>query len=138
MVVPPHREGGQAQFVRTPVSLRPAETLAPLLDWAIERLEEDLPVTRLAREASMSTRTFARRFQDETGTSPHTWLLVQRVALAERLLETTDAPVEEVARRCGFGSATMLRHHFTRMRGTTPTAYRRTFTCAVQPLSSVG
>jgi transcriptional regulator GlxA family with amidase domain len=131
MVVPPHREGGQAQFVRTPVSVRPAETLAPLLDWAIERLHEDLPVTRLAKQASMSSRTFARRFQDETGSSPHTWLLMQRVALAERLLESSDAPVEEIASRCGFGSATMLRHHFTRMRGTTPTAYRRTFTCAL-------
>lgn len=129
MVVPPHRDGGQAQFVRTPVSVRPAETLAPLLDWAIERLHEDLPVNRLAKQASMSPRTFARRFQDETGTSPHTWVLMQRVALAERLLETTDAPVEEIASRCGFGSATMLRHHFTRLRGTTPTAYRRTFTC---------
>lgn len=130
MVVPPHRDGGQAQYVRTPVSVRPAQTLAPLLDWAIERLHEDLPVTRLAKQASMSPRTFARRFQDETGTSPHTWLLQQRVRLAERLLETTDAPVEEIAGRCGFGSATMLRHHFTRLRGTTPTAFRRTFACA--------
>jgi transcriptional regulator GlxA family with amidase domain len=131
MVVPPHREGGQSQFVKTPVSVRPAETLAPLLDWAIERLHEDLPVVRLAKQASMSPRTFARRFQDETGTSPHTWVLIQRVTLAERLLESTDAPVEEIATRCGFGSATMLRHHFTKLRGTTPTAYRRTFSCSI-------
>jgi transcriptional regulator GlxA family with amidase domain len=131
MVVPPHREGGQSQFVKTPVAVRPAETLAPLLDWAIERLHEDLPVVRLAKQASMSPRTFARRFQDETGTSPHTWVLVQRVTLAERLLESSDAPIEEIASRCGFGSATMLRHHFTKLRGTTPTAYRRTFTCSV-------
>jgi transcriptional regulator GlxA family with amidase domain len=85
----------------------------------------------------MSTRTFARRFQDETGTSPHTWLLTQRVSLAERLLESTDAPIEEIARRCGFGSSTMLRHHFTRLRGTTPTAYRRLFTCSPRDVRDV-
>jgi transcriptional regulator GlxA family with amidase domain len=75
----------------------------------------------------MSERTFARRFRDETGTTPHAWLLARRVALAEELLETGNLGVEEVARRCGFGSATMLRHHFTKLRGTAPTRYRRTF-----------
>ncbi len=127
MVVPPQRDGGQAQFVEAPV--RPAESgaLAGLLDWALAHLDEDLSVTVLARRAAMSERTFARRFRDETGTTPHHWVLAQRVALAEELLESGDLPIEEVARRCGFGSGTMLRHHFTRLRGTAPTAYRRTF-----------
>jgi transcriptional regulator GlxA family with amidase domain len=75
----------------------------------------------------MSERTFARRFREETGTTPHQWVLGQRVTLAEHLLETGDLGVEEVARRCGFGSATMLRHHFSRLRRTAPTAYRRAF-----------
>jgi transcriptional regulator GlxA family with amidase domain len=127
MVVPPHRDGGQAQFVQFPVRAHAAETLAGVLDWATAHLDEDLGVGRLARHASMSERTFARRFRDETGTTPHHWVLGQRVALAEQLLESGAHSIEEVARRCGFGSATMLRHHFTRLRGTTPTSYRRTF-----------
>lgn len=129
MVVPPQRDGGQAQYVETPVAARPAETLAPVLDWAAERLHEDLSVSRLAARAAMSERTFARRFRDETGTTPHQWVMLQRVALAERLLERGGMGIEEVARRCGFGSAAMLRHHFARLRRTTPTAYRRTFGC---------
>jgi transcriptional regulator GlxA family with amidase domain len=129
MVVPPQRDGGQAQYVETPVRARPAETLAPVLDWAAGRLHEDLSVSRLAAHAAMSERTFARRFRDETGTTPHQWVMLQRVALAERLLERGGMGIEEVARRSGFGSAAMLRHHFARLRRTTPTAYRRTFGC---------
>lgn len=127
MVVPAQREGGQAQYVIGPAREVQAPTLAPLLDWAQEHLDRDLSVTVLADRAAMSVRTFARRFRLETGTSPHHWVLAQRVALAERLLETAALPIEEVARRCGFSSAAMLRHHFTRLRGTAPTAYRRTF-----------
>ncbi len=128
MVVPPQRDGGQAQFVQSPVRGVEARTLAPVLDWAAAHLDDEaLSVGRLARRAAMSERTFARRFRDETGTTPHAWLLARRVALAEELLETGDLGVEEVARRCGFGSATMLRHHFTRLRGTPPSRYRRTF-----------
>jgi AraC family transcriptional activator FtrA len=129
MVVPPQRDGGQAQYVETPVRARPAETLAPVLDWAASRLHEDLSVSRLAARAAMSERTFARRFRDETGTTPHQWVMLQRVALAERLLESGGMGIEEVSRRSGFGSAAMLRHHFARLRRTTPTAYRRTFGC---------
>lgn len=126
MVVPAHRDGGQAQFVETPV--RPACTsLAPIADWAIEHLADDLSVGVLAARAAMSERTFARRFRDETGTTPHQWVLAQRVALAERLLEAGELSVEQIAQRCGFGSATMLRHHFRRARSTAPTAYRRAF-----------
>jgi AraC family transcriptional activator FtrA len=127
MVVPPHREGGQAQYVAAPVRCDPADTLAPVLDWALAHLAEDLSITRLAARATMSERTFARRFRDETGTTPHQWVQAQRVALAEQLLESGDLGIEEVARRSGFGSAAMLRHHFARRRRTTPMAYRKTF-----------
>jgi transcriptional regulator GlxA family with amidase domain len=131
MVVPPHREGGQAQYVQTPVRARPADTLAGVLDWAAAHLQEDLSVVRLADRAAMSERTFARRFRDETGTTPKHWVLTQRLALAEQLLEAGAVSIDEVAERCGFGSAAMLRHHFARLRSTTPTAYRRTFAGSV-------
>jgi transcriptional regulator GlxA family with amidase domain len=127
MVVPPQREGGQAQFVVSPVRAVDAPTLAPVLDWAAAHLHAELSVAVLAGRAAMSERTFARRFREETGTTPHSWVLARRVALAEQLLETADLGVEEIARLSGFGSATMLRHHFTRLRGTAPTAYRRAF-----------
>jgi transcriptional regulator GlxA family with amidase domain len=127
MVVPPQRDGGQAQFIESPVRDVGARSLAPLLDWAQAHLDEDLSVPVLAGRVAMSERTFARRFREETGTTPHQWVLGQRVILAEHLLETGDLGVEEVARRCGFGSATMLRHHFSRLRRTAPTAYRRAF-----------
>jgi AraC family transcriptional regulator, transcriptional activator FtrA len=130
MVVPPQRDGGQAQFVRTPVATCTADTLADVLEWAAAHLHLDLSVARLAQRAAMSERTFARRFRDETGTTPHHWVTAQRVALAEQLLEAGTASMEDVARRCGFASAGMLRHHFTRLRSTTPTGYRRTFGCA--------
>jgi transcriptional regulator GlxA family with amidase domain len=129
MVVPPQREGGQAQYIESPVRAVDANSLAPVLDWATAHLDEDLSVKVLAARAAMSERTFARRFRDETGTTPHHWLLRQRVAVAEQLLETTQLSIEEVARRCGYGSATMLRHHFTAVRGTSPSAYRRRFGC---------
>ena len=128
MVVPPHRDGGQAQFVEAPV---PAGTgddpLAATLGWMQEHLDRQLSVDGLARRAHMSPRTFARRFRAATGTTPHQWLLGQRVLLAARLLETTDEPVELVAQRCGMGSAANLRVHFSRVVGTSPLAYRRTF-----------
>ena len=127
MVVPPHRDGGQAQFVQAPVRTVESVTLAPVLDWVQANLDGELSVAVMARQAAMSERTFARRFRAETGTTPHHWVLLQRVALAERLLEQGDVGIEQVARRSGFGSATMLRHHFLRVRGTTPTGYRRTF-----------
>jgi transcriptional regulator GlxA family with amidase domain len=127
MVVPPQREGGQAQYVESPIRDVEARTLAPVLDWAAAHLHREVSVADLARRAAMSERTFARRFRDETGTTPHAWLLARRVALAEELLETGDLAVEEVARRSGFASATMLRHHFGRLRGTAPSRYRRTF-----------
>ncbi|ADG74120.1 transcriptional regulator, AraC family [Cellulomonas flavigena DSM 20109] len=129
MVVPPQRDGGQAQYVETPLPPA-AETLAPLLTWMLEHLDEDLGVPALASRALMSERTFARRFRAETGATPAAWVARQRVARAQELLERTDAPVDEVARRSGFGTAALLRHHFARTLGTTPLAYRRRFACA--------
>lgn len=130
MVVAPHREGGQAQFIETPVALPPAaDTLGPVLAWMQEHLDTEMPVAELARRASMSPRTFARRFRAETGTTPHQWVTAQRLLLAERLLEESDAPIDLIASRSGFGNAATLRHHFVAVRGTTPQAFRRTFAC---------
>ncbi|NRQ50922.1 GlxA family transcriptional regulator [Aeromicrobium stalagmiti] len=127
IVVPPHRDGGQAQFVRTPMKTTDVETLAPLLDWMTAHLDEPLPVERLARHAHTSARTFARRFRDETGTTPLQWVTNQRLALAEEMLEGSGLSVEQIATRVGFGNAATLRHHFSAARGTTPLQYRRTF-----------
>jgi transcriptional regulator GlxA family with amidase domain len=128
MVVPPHRDGGQAQYVDAPVPAHQREDpLATTLDWAVARLDRPLTVEELARRAFMSPRTFARRFRETTGTTPLQWLLRQRILLAKRLLETDDAGIELVALQCGFGSATALRTHFRRQVGVSPLAYRRTF-----------
>jgi transcriptional regulator GlxA family with amidase domain len=127
MVVPPHRDGGQAQFVDLPVPEAGADELSDVLGWMIEHVDQDLSVERLARRARTSPRTFARRFRAATGTTPHQWLVRQRVLLAQQLLETTDELVEWVAQRCGFGSAAALRQHFTRAVSASPVAYRRTF-----------
>jgi AraC family transcriptional activator FtrA len=127
MVVPPHRDGGQRQYVETPISPVQADTLRGTLDWMAEHLDEDMTVESLAELAHMSTRTFARRFRAETGTTPHHWLTGQRVLLAQRLLEDDDRSIDEIATRAGFGSAALLRHHFAKRVGTTPQAYRRTF-----------
>ncbi|MDQ4009075.1 MAG: helix-turn-helix domain-containing protein [Actinomycetota bacterium] len=127
MVVPPQRDGGQAQFVQTPVAAPSGDTLQPVLTWMQEHLDEEMSVAALARRAAMSPRTFARRFRAETGTTPHQWVTAQRLLLAEQLLEESDAPIDVVASRTGFGNAATLRHHFAQARGTTPQAYRRTF-----------
>ena len=127
MVVPPHRDGGQAQYVETPVALAPAQSLQPLLEEVLAHLDEEHTVESLASRALLSPRTFARRFRDETGTTPYAWLSARRVELAARLLEDSDEPVERVAVLAGFGGAAAMRHHFVRVRGTTPQAYRRAF-----------
>jgi transcriptional regulator GlxA family with amidase domain len=128
MVVPPHRDGGQAQFVDLPVpEAGDDEPLAGVLGWMLEHVAEDLSVEQVARRARTSPRTFARRFRAVTGTTPHQWLLRQRVLLAQQLLETTDEPVEWVAQRAGFGSAAALRQQFSRAVSASPAAYRRTF-----------
>ena len=127
MVVPPHRDGGQAQFVERPVAEPAADTLAEVTGWMQQHLDEQVTVTELADRAAMSARTFARRFVQETGTTPQRWLTGQRILLAQQLLEESDATVDAVAERSGFGNATALRHHFRAWRATTPHAYRRQF-----------
>jgi AraC family transcriptional activator FtrA len=128
-VVAPHRDGGQAQFVARPIADEAAAgtSLEATRAWALDRLDQPLDVTTLAHRACMSPRSFARRFRQETGTTPAQWVSDQRTRVAQSLLETTDLPVEHVAARTGFGSATTLRTHFGRRLATTPTAYRRAF-----------
>lgn len=129
MVVPPHRDGGQAQYVSTPVPQHngDGDDLAVLLEWIQAHLDRMHTVAGLADRVHMSPRTFARRFTAATGTTPHQWITRQRVLLAQRLLEQDSLDVEAIARRSGFSTAEALRHHFTRQIGTTPTSYRRTF-----------
>jgi AraC family transcriptional activator FtrA len=129
MVAAPHREGGQAQFIERDDGSAGAlsGSLEPTRRWAAERLAEPLDVAAMSRHARVSPRTFARRFREETGTTPLQWLLSQRVQEARRLLEQTDLPVDAVAWRAGFGTAASLRDHFRRATATTPSAYRRAF-----------
>jgi transcriptional regulator GlxA family with amidase domain len=127
LVVPPWRDGGQAQYIERQVPERPDQSTAPARTWALERLGTPLRVAELARVARMSERTFTRRFRAETGETPTTWLVQQRVRHAQRLLETTDLPVDAVAARSGLGSSGSLRVHLRALAGVSPTAYRRTF-----------
>jgi AraC family transcriptional activator FtrA len=127
MVAPPHREGGQAQFFKPEEEPCAGGSLEATRRWIAERLAEPLDVVSMSRHAGFSPRTFARRFREETGTTPLQWLLSQRVLEARRLLEETDLPVETIAWKVGFGTAASLRDHFRRATATTPTAYRRSF-----------
>ena len=138
MVVPAQREGGQAQFIENAVPSCDAETLGPLLTWITEHLHEPLNVEFLARQSAMSTRTFARRFRAETGTTPHSWITSQRVLRAEELLERTDRPVEWIANEVGFGNAATLRHHFTKVRSISPQRYRRVYGCGPSEAQQAG
>ena len=127
MVVPPQRDGGQAQYIPTPVPDRASDSLALVCDWMLDNLAEDLPVDRLARKALMSPRTFARRFRDDLGATPAAWLNRQRILRAQLLLETSDHGLETIAQQTGFGTAAVMRHHFLRVLQSTPTNYRRAF-----------
>jgi transcriptional regulator GlxA family with amidase domain len=132
MVVPPHRPGGQAQYVEGPLPDPVAgEPVGEAMRWALGHLDQVLAVDRLARRARMSRRNFDRRFRELTGNAPGTWLTYQRVLHAQRLLESTDAPVGEIARLCGFPSPACLRRHFGRHIGVAPSAYRTTFSAAL-------
>ncbi|MFD8550264.1 helix-turn-helix domain-containing protein [Streptomyces fradiae] len=133
LVVHAHRAGGQAQFVDAPLPPSGGDGLGPVLQWAVEHLAEPLTVDDLARHARMSPRTFHRRLREATGTTPMRWLLQQRVARAQSLLESTDLPVEQVGERSGLGTAANLRRHFTRLVGVSPTAYRRSFPPPADP-----
>ena len=128
MVVPPHRDGGQAQFVQAPVAPRSDEgPLTETLAWVCANLDKSLTVARMAQHARMSERTFARRFREVAGTTPLRWLLDQRILAAQRRLETSDAPVDWIAQDCGFGTGATFRLHFKRTVGVSPTDYRKAF-----------
>ncbi len=127
MVVPPHRDGGQAQFIQRPLPRTACDTVGEVIEWMARHLDEEITVEQLADRAHMSPRTFARRFLQETGTTPYKWVLRQRVLLAQELLESTSETVDAIAGRCGFGNAAALRHHFLRTLGTTPNSFRRAF-----------
>jgi AraC family transcriptional regulator, transcriptional activator FtrA len=136
MVVPAHREGCQAQYIETPMHAGSGDLddlFACTLDWAAAHLDEDLSVEQLAGQAALSPRQYTRQFKARTGTTPHQWVLTQRTALAQRLLESTDTPIEQVATATGFGTAAALRLQFRRALQTSPTAYRRCFdhTCDI-------
>lgn len=127
LVVPPHRDGGQAQFVARPLPAGGTNGLSALLDWTIEHLHEPLTVADLARQANMSSRNLGRHFLTATGTSPLQWLLLQRIRRAQELLETSHDSIDQIAERVGVGTATTLRRHFNKMVGVPPDAYRRMF-----------
>ncbi|GAA1805780.1 hypothetical protein GCM10009682_29560 [Luedemannella flava] len=127
LVVPPHRPGGQAQFIPAAVEYGRDHMLADLIGWAMARLDHALTVRDLAREAGMSERNLARHFSAVTGTSPLRWLLTQRVRRAQELLEMTELSVEQVDSRVGMGTSTTLRRHFAQQLGVPPETYRRTF-----------
>ncbi|MEV0975236.1 helix-turn-helix domain-containing protein [Streptomyces sp. NPDC049915] len=127
LVVPPHRDGGQAQFVTTPFPAPGHHPLAGLLPWVLENLDRPLTVEDLARKARMSSRHLSRHFRSLTGSTPLQWLLTQRIRLAQELLETTDGTVDAIAAVTGMGTATTLRRHFSHRVGVPPDTYRRTF-----------
>jgi transcriptional regulator GlxA family with amidase domain len=126
-VVPPWREGGQAQFIDRQVPAPDQFSTAATREWASQHLDEELTVQRLARHANMSARTFNRRFREETGQSPGVWVRNRRVDRARELLESRDLPVDEVARQAGLGSGGNLRHHLRRGVGMSPSSYRKVY-----------
>ncbi|GGT99600.1 GlxA family transcriptional regulator [Streptomyces violascens] len=126
-VVPPHRPGGQSQFIQRPVPQPQLATTTAARAWALGRLHEPIQLRDLAERESMSVRTFTRRFREEVGLSPGQWLTQQRVEHARHLLESTDLSVDAIARAAGFGTATSLRQHLQATLGVPPTVYRRTF-----------
>ena len=132
-VMPPHREGGQAQFIEAPLQSRPGRSIAAVLDWARARLGEPLPVGALALEAGLSERTFLRRFQEGTGMTPARWLRRERIGRAMTLLEEGRLALDDIATACGFGSAESFRKAFREIAGTSPAAYRSRFGAASLP-----
>lgn len=127
LVIPPHRDGGQAQFVEWPVQRDGRNLLSPVLDTMRRTLDQPHPIARLARMAAMSERTFIRRFREATGATPADWLTTVRLDRARELLEGSAHSIDSIAQQTGLGTATTLRHHFRRKLGTSPTAYRRRF-----------
>ncbi|GAA0257691.1 helix-turn-helix domain-containing protein [Actinomadura nitritigenes] len=138
MVMPPHREGGQLQYSAPPRPSHIDGTLAPLLEWVTARLGEPVSIEDMAAHAGVSPRTLTRRFADQLGTSPGRWLLAQRIAAAQDLLESSDLPLDAIARRVGLSSATNLRRRFVNALATTPGAYRRSFRSPSAPTGPPG
>jgi transcriptional regulator GlxA family with amidase domain len=131
LVIPPHRDGGQQQFITAPVPDDDGgDRLVGVIAWAQANLDRSLSLDELAARALMSRRSFVRHFKAATGATPHAWLLSQRLHRAEELLETTDLPIEQVADRVGYRSAAVFREQFAHRRGVAPRDYRRTFTRA--------
>ncbi len=134
LVVAPHREGGQAQYIEHPVPRRSSDDpIAHLLEWALGNLREPLTIDRLSGRAHMSRRTFVRAFRAATGTTPSSWVRSRRLDAARRLLETTDLSIDQIAADCGFGNAVTLRQNFAAAFSTTPTDYRRRFDTRPSP-----
>lgn len=127
MVMPPHRDGGQAQYIDQPLAVESSSSLASVLDWARSQLHQPLSIGDLADQASMSRRSFLRHFRSTTGTTPLQWMIFERVTRACDLLETTNKSVEIIAQQCGFGTAQSLRSHFVRIIQVTPNRYRQRF-----------
>jgi transcriptional regulator GlxA family with amidase domain len=135
--VPPFREGGQAQFIDTPLPrVDPGDPFLEVLAWAQGHLADPITIAELARRAAMSQRNFARRFQESFGITPYQWILRQRLALAQRLLETSDLSIDAVADASGFVTAANLRARFTEDLHTTPSAYRRSFRGEAEPAAA--
>lgn len=132
LVVPPHRDGGQAQYIRLPAAAPDDTSLAPLLDWARANLDRPLTLDDLAQHSHLSRRTLARRFEDSVGMPPLRWLQHERIRHAQHLLETTNTPIERVAAQAGLSSAANLRRHFADHVGVSPGSYRRTFTATTR------
>jgi transcriptional regulator GlxA family with amidase domain len=128
MVVPPQRSGGQSQYIATPIPECHSDSFAGVTAWMLENLDQELTVDELAKRALMSPRTFARRFKADTGTTPGAWLNRQRLLRAQQLLEESSLQLDTVAAESGFGTAAVMRHHFSKTLNTTPAAYRRAFT----------
>jgi AraC family transcriptional regulator, transcriptional activator FtrA len=128
LVVPPHREGGQAQYIAMPMRQRSPQGLSSLLDWLLANLHRELSVDTLARQARMSPRSLARQFRAQVGTTPHRWISHQRLLVAQHLLETTDASIDRVSEEVGMQTAATLRHHFRARYGVSPASYRKRFT----------
>ncbi|MXM68086.1 helix-turn-helix domain-containing protein [Streptomyces sp. HUCO-GS316] len=131
-VVPPHRDGGQAQYIHRPVPDPQLSTTAAARAWALSRLHEPIQLRDMAEQEAMSVRTFTRRFREEAGVSPGQWLTQQRVERARHLLESTDLSVDQVAQDAGFGTAQSMRQHLQAALGVTPTTYRRTFRSGIR------
>ncbi len=137
-LVPPHRDGGQAQYIPRPLPEPQQATTTTARAWALGRLDRPISLRELAAQESMSVRTFTRRFREEVGVSPGQWLTRQRVERSRHLLEDTDLSVDQVAREAGFGSPASLRQHFQAAVGVSPTAYRRTFRAGAEADTASG